>query len=281
MEIKLEKLVKTYYDSLEEGKVLGRKCPVCGNVEWPPVYACNACGNYVTEWVQMCGRGKVVELYVPTAMTSKPAYKDLEPYAYAWVELEEGPERNVMLRGITKENAEYVRAHLPYPCKLEIIQRDGFKTCVCAIDEVDSEGRLVLKATNKAPKASAAAPSDAFAIEMAPTNEPGAKEEAPAKEEAQKAEAKEAKEAPAAPAGEDSETLKVIKDLIAETYNMDAAALTAASSFQTDINGPSVKFLGVTARLEDIFDIMLSMTEASAAKNLGELAELVDSLKEE
>ena len=81
MEIKLERVVRTYYESLDKGIVLGRKCPVCGNVEWPPVYACNACGSYVTEWVQLSGRAKVIELYVPTAMTSKPAYKDLEPYA--------------------------------------------------------------------------------------------------------------------------------------------------------------------------------------------------------
>ncbi|MBQ1512098.1 MAG: hypothetical protein IIZ52_01220, partial [Erysipelotrichaceae bacterium] len=45
MGVKLERLVKRYYEALEEGKVLGRKCPVCGNVEWPPVYACNACGS--------------------------------------------------------------------------------------------------------------------------------------------------------------------------------------------------------------------------------------------
>ena len=287
MEIKLEKVVKTYYDALEEGKVLGRKCPVCGNVEWPPVYACNACGNYVTEWVQLSGRGKVLELYVPTAMTSKPAYKDLEPYAYAWVELDEGPERNVMLRGITKENAEYVRSHLPYPCKLDIVQRDGFKTCVAAIDLIDGEGRLILKATNAGP-----APSDkalAFSIEMTKSEGPAASaedeirsllgrtdapdEEAPAAETAEAAPAE-------TPAGEVSDTLKTIISLVAETYKLDESALSATSSFQNDINGPSVMFLGVTARLEDIFDIMLSMTEASAAKNLGELAKLVDSLRE-
>ena len=32
MAIKLERVVKTYYETLEQGKVLGRKCPKCGNV---------------------------------------------------------------------------------------------------------------------------------------------------------------------------------------------------------------------------------------------------------
>lgn len=36
MSIKLEKVVQTFYEGLEEGKLLGRKCPKCGNVEFPP-----------------------------------------------------------------------------------------------------------------------------------------------------------------------------------------------------------------------------------------------------
>ena len=45
--IKLEKVVQRFYEGLEEGKFLGRKCPVCGNVEFPPVYACNKCGRCI------------------------------------------------------------------------------------------------------------------------------------------------------------------------------------------------------------------------------------------
>lgn len=50
MSIKLEKVVEQFYLNLEEGKIMGRKCPKCGNVEFPPVYACNACGSLETEW---------------------------------------------------------------------------------------------------------------------------------------------------------------------------------------------------------------------------------------
>ena len=55
MAVKLERIVKTYYENLEQGKILGRKCPKCGNVEFPPVYACNACGNLETEWYEISG----------------------------------------------------------------------------------------------------------------------------------------------------------------------------------------------------------------------------------
>ena len=37
MAIKLEKVVEKFYLGLEEGKILGRKCPKCGHVEFPPV----------------------------------------------------------------------------------------------------------------------------------------------------------------------------------------------------------------------------------------------------
>ena len=32
MAIKLEPVVRTFYEKLEEGKIMGRKCPECGAV---------------------------------------------------------------------------------------------------------------------------------------------------------------------------------------------------------------------------------------------------------
>lgn len=223
MAIKLERLVKTYYDTLEQGKVLGRKCPVCGNVEWPPVYACNACGSLETEWVEMSGKGEIVQLVQPTAMSLKPAYKHLEPYAYAWVKTADGPERNVMVRGVTRQNAAFVREHLPYPVHMEIVPMDGYKTCVFAIDPIEADGSPVK----------------------------------------------------AAAAGEENETLEELKKLFAKTYHVDVATLSADTKME-DLKGPSVLFVGLVARLEDEFDAVISITEASAAKTIGGLAKLIE-----
>ena len=44
--------------------------------------------------------------------------------------LKEGPERNVMVRGITKANEAEIRANMPYPVHAVIVQRDGYKTVV-------------------------------------------------------------------------------------------------------------------------------------------------------
>ena len=97
MAIKLEKVTQTFYENLEQGKIMGRKCPKCGAVEFPPVYACNACGSTETEWYEMSGKATLQTLIMPTVMSFKPALKDLEPYAYGAVKTEGGPERNAMI----------------------------------------------------------------------------------------------------------------------------------------------------------------------------------------
>ena len=136
MSIKLEKVVEKYYESLEEGKIMGRKCPKCGNVEFPPVYACNACGSYETEWYEISGKAKMHSLVTPAALSSKPEYKNLGKFAYGEIELEEGTRLNGVVRGINKKKAKELREKLPVNCHAAIFQREGgFKTVVFDLDE--------------------------------------------------------------------------------------------------------------------------------------------------
>ena len=104
MAIKLEKVVEKFYLGLEEGKILGRKCPKCGNVEFPPVYACNACGNYETEWVEISGKAKLHSIVLPAALSSKPEYKKFKKFCYGEIELEEGSRFNGVVLGVSKKN---------------------------------------------------------------------------------------------------------------------------------------------------------------------------------
>lgn len=245
MEIKLERVVKTYYDTMEEGKVLGRKCPVCGNVEWPPVYACNACGSYVTKWYEMSGRGEMVELYMPTSLSSKPAYKDLEPYGYGWIRTEEGPERNVMVLNVTKQNSEWIRSHLPYPVHMQIVQRDGYKTCIFAIDPIDGHGNPISEPVRENPYAATAEEEESQEkISLQTVDEP--------------------------------KSLARLIELVAMTYEKNPEDISAATDFQNDLKAPSVVFVGLVAKLEDEFDVLITITDASAAKTVGGLAALVD-----
>lgn len=136
MAIKLEKVVQTYYEALEEGKILGRKCPKCGNVEFPPVYACNECGSLETEWYEISGKAKLHSIVLPAALSSKPEYKELGKYAYGEVELEEGSRFNAVVRGINKKKRKELEGKLPVNVRAAIFQRaGGYKTVVFDLDE--------------------------------------------------------------------------------------------------------------------------------------------------
>ncbi len=133
MEIKnMEKIVKTFYEKLEEGKIMGRKCTCCSNVEFPPVFICNQCGCFETEWVELSGKASFKSVMVANGQTAK--YEDLLPYALGAVTLEEGSEVNALVGGITAENVEKYRSKLPAPCHAVIVQRDGYKTVMFEAD---------------------------------------------------------------------------------------------------------------------------------------------------
>ena len=127
--MKLERIVKRFYDELENGKIMGKKCPVCGAVEFPPKIACTACGNFETDWIEMSGNGEVTNFVLPSGLVS-PRTDCLKPFAFGIVKLEEGLEINAVVRGITTENKEELLAKLPLPVKADIVQREGYKSVV-------------------------------------------------------------------------------------------------------------------------------------------------------
>ncbi|MCD7893203.1 MAG: zinc ribbon domain-containing protein [Erysipelotrichaceae bacterium] len=135
MSVKLEKIVKTYYDGLEEGKILGRKCKRCGAIEFPPVYACNTCGCPDTEWVEISGKAKMTSLIMPAVLSTKPQNNDLMPYCFATVEIEEGAGVNAMVQGVSKKNRDELMAKLPVDVHAKIIQRGEVKTVIFELDE--------------------------------------------------------------------------------------------------------------------------------------------------
>ena len=130
MSIELEKVVEKFYQGLEEGKILGKKCTKCGAVEFPPVYACNTCGGWDMEWVEISGKAKLHSIVMPAALSTKPEYKALGKYAYGEVELEEGSRLNAVVRGINKKKRNELSGKLPVDVKAAIYQRDGYKTVV-------------------------------------------------------------------------------------------------------------------------------------------------------
>jgi hypothetical protein len=128
--MKLEMIVKRFYDSLEEGKIMGRKCQRCGAVEFPPVIACNTCSGTSMEWVEISGEGKMFDFVLPAVMSAKPENENLQPYCFACVELKEGPQFNTIVCGVSKKNKQEIVAKLPVTVKARIIPKEGYKTII-------------------------------------------------------------------------------------------------------------------------------------------------------
>lgn len=127
--MKYERIVKRFYDELENGKILARKCPKCGAVEFPPRIACNACGNFETEWVETTEKG-VVTNFILTSGMAHPRIDVFKPCVFGFVKLEEGPEISALVCGIEPEEEAELKARLPLPVKARIVQRDGYKSVV-------------------------------------------------------------------------------------------------------------------------------------------------------
>ena len=74
---------QAYWDAAAKGKLLVRKCTSCGQLHHYPRTICPFCFSDKTEWRDATGGGT---LYAFSVMRRAP-----EPYAVAYVTLDEGP----------------------------------------------------------------------------------------------------------------------------------------------------------------------------------------------
>ncbi|WP_290901440.1 Zn-ribbon domain-containing OB-fold protein [Ferroglobus sp.] len=51
--------VEKYWKGLEEGKVYGTVCKICGAKYYPPQVDCSKCFNSEVEWVEISGEGTI------------------------------------------------------------------------------------------------------------------------------------------------------------------------------------------------------------------------------
>lgn len=139
--IKLEKVVQKYYESLEKGVILGRKCKKCGHVEWPPVYACNKCGCDDTEWVEMSGKGEATTIVLPSVMNTNAAdLAPFTPYFFSTVTMD-GAEANAVVMGkVNRKNLDEMWDKMPLPVKAKIVDRgEGDNAHKTVFFELDTE----------------------------------------------------------------------------------------------------------------------------------------------
>lgn len=120
----MEPIIKKWYTFLEEGKIMGKKCTKCGNIQFPPVPVCNECSCMEMDWTEMSGEGKIYSLTF-SPMGVYP-YNE-EPCLSGWGKLKEGMPFNSIIINPPEGGADELRDRLrkgPVPVKLIITRLD-------------------------------------------------------------------------------------------------------------------------------------------------------------
>lgn len=132
----LKFIVKAFYEALEEGKILGRKCTKCGHVEFPPYLACNTCGNLDTEWYEMSGKAVATQIMGPSfGFSNKGLKEQVGEYCVGAIQPEESDELDTCFIGLSPSRVDELRDKLPLPVKPVILQQDGYKMVFWELDE--------------------------------------------------------------------------------------------------------------------------------------------------
>ena len=236
----LKPIVKTYYDALEEGTILGRKCLRCGHFEFPPFLCCNACGCLDTEWVDLTNMRGVVKQALPT----KGAFGDPEFRAqhgdYFAVEVDVpgvDPFNTSLLHVDYDRYEDFDKAvsEREIVVKPLLIQDEDVKVVVWEIDgESEFKKILDLKPVKKA--------------------------EEPA-----------ARPAGAVPqAGVDDETARTVIECAAGAYGVDPASITLDTDIREDLSNESMKMIVMISEIEERLQVTIEIQEASLLNTIGE-----------
>lgn len=68
-----------------------------------------------------------------------------------------------------------------------------------------------------------------------------------------------------------------IIELVAMSYNKDAAELSVDTNMKEELSGASVLMVGLISEIENELDVMIQLADAAACKTIGELVDKVEA----
>ena len=243
----LKPIVKTYYDALEEGTILGRKCTRCGHIEFPPYLCCNECGGLDTEWVDLTNMRGIVKQALPTkGAFGDPEFRNTQgDYFAVEIEVPGMDSFNASLLHVDYDKYEefdqYIQEH-EVEVKPLLFQDEDMK--VVAWELVEDNG------FKKIPEIKAPEPK--------------------------KEETKTATATAAVDLSNDATTQTVI-EAAADAYGVDVASITLATDIREDLSNESMKMIVMISTIEDQLNVTIEIQEAS---NLNTIADFVNVVKE-
>ena len=247
----LKPIVKTYYDALEEGTILGRKCERCGHVEFPPFLCCNECGHLDTEWVDLTNMRGVVKAALPTrGAFGDPEFRNTHgDYFAVEIHVENIDPFNSSLLHVDYDKYEefdqYIQEHEVW-VKPFIFQDEDVKVVSWELVE-DCEFKKIPEIKKAEQKA-----------ESAPA--------APAKKEV----------AVVANIANDA-TAQAVIAAAADAYGVDESEITFTTDLREDLSNESMKMIVMISTIEDELNVTIEIQEASL---LNTIADFVNVVKE-
>ena len=106
----------SFQQFLNEEKLMGSRCKICGELFVPPRPLCPKCNNTKMEWVPIKGNGKLAaftSIFVGPPYMVKEGYDRKHPYIAGVVELEEGPKVDARIEGIDATKPELIKIGTP------------------------------------------------------------------------------------------------------------------------------------------------------------------------
>lgn len=68
-----------------------------------------------------------------------------------------------------------------------------------------------------------------------------------------------------------------IIELVAMSYNKDAADLSVDTNMKEELSGASVLMVGLISEIENELDVMIQLADAAACKTIGDLVDKVEA----
>ena len=246
----IERIVVKYYEALEEGKILGRKCTKCGHVEFPPYLACNECGNLDTEWVELQKEAVCHQILPAPPCFMEPDLKDrVGDYWHGAVQPENCDELGTLLININPAMLEAARSRLPIKVRPVIAQELDTKAVFWEPLDDDLRMEPIIKTVIV----------------------PGMLDMEEAEGEKLAVKSVDINIDPNDPVA------ICVMECAAEAYGVDESELTLATDIREDLSAESMKMIVMISGIEEELDVTIEIQEAS---NLNTLADFVMRVKE-
>ena len=116
----------SYEQFLNEEKLMGCRCKVCGTQYVPPRSICVECYGSDMQWVEMKGKGRLAAftcINIPPPFMIAQGYNRKNPYYTGVVELEEGARVDARIEGVDTAKPEEIKVGMAL--KVKFLHREG------------------------------------------------------------------------------------------------------------------------------------------------------------